>query len=64
MLAYCALCRMVCVTACIVLITALVPGAGRAQSRVHEATVVLVFLDARTNRPVRAPQMLIELLED
>ena len=29
----------------------------------HEATVVLVFLDARTNRPVRAPQMLLELLE-
>ena len=41
MLAYCALCRMVCLAACIGLITALVPGAARAQSRVHEATVVL-----------------------
>jgi acyl-CoA thioester hydrolase len=30
----------------------------------HEATVVLVFLDAGTNRPVRAPQKLIALLED
>jgi acyl-CoA thioester hydrolase len=29
----------------------------------HEATVVLVFLDARSNRPVRAPQKLIQLLE-
>jgi acyl-CoA thioester hydrolase len=29
----------------------------------HEATVVLVFLDSRTNRPVRAPRKLIELLE-
>jgi acyl-CoA thioester hydrolase len=29
----------------------------------HEATVVLVFLDSRSNRPVRAPRKLIELLE-
>jgi acyl-CoA thioester hydrolase len=30
----------------------------------HEATVVLVFLDEKTNRPVRAPQKLLELLGD
>ncbi len=29
----------------------------------HEATVVLVFLDARSNSPVRAPQKLLSLLE-
>jgi acyl-CoA thioester hydrolase len=29
----------------------------------HEATVVLVFLDMKTNRPVRAPERLIKLLE-
>lgn len=29
----------------------------------HEATVVLVFIDSRTNRPVRAPQLLLDLLE-
>lgn len=30
----------------------------------HEAQVVLVFLDTRTNRPVRAPQKLVDLLEN
>lgn len=29
----------------------------------HEATVVLVFLDAGSNRPVRAPAKLLSLLE-
>ena len=29
----------------------------------HEATVVLVFLNAETNRPVRAPEKLLHLLE-
>ena len=28
----------------------------------HEAKVVLVFLDMKTNRPVRAPEKLLELL--
>ena len=28
----------------------------------HEAKVVLVFLDRKSNRPVRAPQKLVELL--
>lgn len=28
----------------------------------HEARVVLVFLDTRTNRPVRAPGVLVDLL--
>jgi acyl-CoA thioester hydrolase len=30
----------------------------------HEAKVVLVFLDMKNNRPVRAPQKLVELLSD
>jgi len=30
----------------------------------HEAKVVLVFLDMKSNRPVRAPQKLVELLSD
>jgi len=30
----------------------------------HEAKVVLVFLDMKTNRPVRAPEKLLELLGD
>lgn len=30
----------------------------------HEATVVLVFLDAKTNRPVRAPAKLLEVLSN
>ena len=30
----------------------------------HEAKVVLVFLDTRTNRPVRAPEKLVKLLEN
>ena len=29
----------------------------------HEAKVVLVFLDMQTNRPVRAPERLVKLLE-
>jgi len=29
----------------------------------HEAKVVLVFLDTKTNRPVRAPQSLLEVLD-
>lgn len=29
----------------------------------HEAKVVLVFLDMKTNRPVRAPERLVKLLE-
>lgn len=29
----------------------------------HEARVVLVFLDMKTNRPVRAPERLVKLLE-
>jgi len=29
----------------------------------HEAKVVLVFLDMKTNRPVRAPERLIQLLK-
>lgn len=32
-------------------------------SLAHEATVVLVFLDMKTNRPVRAPERLVKLLE-
>ena len=31
-------------------------------SLAHEATVVLVFLDMKTGRPVRAPEMLVSLL--
>ncbi len=30
----------------------------------HEAKVVLVFLDMKTNRPVRAPEALLKLLGD
>jgi acyl-CoA thioester hydrolase len=30
----------------------------------HEAKVVLVFLDMKTNRPVRAPETLVKLLEN
>lgn len=30
----------------------------------HEARVVLVFLDTKTNRPVRAPEKLVKLLEN
>ncbi|MDF1574897.1 MAG: thioesterase family protein [Bacteroidales bacterium] len=30
----------------------------------HEAKVVLVFLDMQTNRPVRAPKKLLDLLEN
>ena len=30
----------------------------------HEAKVVLVFLDRLTNRPVRAPEALVKLLEN
>lgn len=30
----------------------------------HEAKVVLVFLDMKNNRPVRAPEKLLELLSD
>ena len=30
----------------------------------HEAKVVLVFLNIRTNRPVRAPEALVKLLQD
>ena len=30
----------------------------------HEAKVVLVFLDIKTNRPVRAPERLIELFSN
>ena len=30
----------------------------------HEAKVVLVFLDMKTNRPVRAPESLVKLLEN
>lgn len=33
-------------------------------SLAHEAKVVLVFLDTKTNRPVRAPEKLMKLLED
>ncbi len=33
-------------------------------SLAHEAKVVLVFLDTKTNRPVRAPEKLVKLLED
>jgi acyl-CoA thioester hydrolase len=29
----------------------------------HEAKVVLVFLDTNTNRPVRAPEKLLEVLK-
>jgi acyl-CoA thioester hydrolase len=29
----------------------------------HEAKVVLVFMDMKTNRPVRAPERLVKLLE-
>lgn len=30
----------------------------------HEAKVVLVFLDMKTNRPVRAPESLVKLIEN
>jgi len=30
----------------------------------HEAKVVLVFLDMKTNRPVRAPESLVNLMEN
>ena len=30
----------------------------------HEAKVVLVFLDMKTNRPVRAPESLVKLMEN
>ena len=30
----------------------------------HEAKVVLVFLDTKTNRPVRAPEKLLDLFKD
>lgn len=30
----------------------------------HEAKVVLVFMDMKTNRPVRAPKLLTDLLEN
>jgi acyl-CoA thioesterase FadM len=30
----------------------------------HEAKVVLVFMDMKTGRPVRAPKMLTDLLEN
>ena len=30
----------------------------------HEAKVVLVFMDRKTSRPVRAPEMLVSLLEN
>ncbi len=30
----------------------------------HEAKVVLVFLDMNTNRPVRAPESLVKLMEN
>ncbi len=30
----------------------------------HEAKAVLVFLDRKTNRPVRAPERLVDLLKD
>ena len=30
----------------------------------HESKVVLVFLDMKTNRPVRAPEELLNILED
>jgi len=30
----------------------------------HEAKVVLVFLDRNTNRPVRAPESLVKLIEN
>ena len=30
----------------------------------HEARVVLVFLDMNTNRPVRAPERLVKLMEN
>ena len=30
----------------------------------HEAKVVLVFLDRKSNRPVRAPEKLVKLLEN
>jgi acyl-CoA thioester hydrolase len=33
-------------------------------SLAHEARVVLVFLDIKTNRPVRAPEKLVKLLEN
>jgi len=44
MLAYCALCRMLWISACIAFISAYVPGwvpAAQAQSPIYEATVVL-----------------------
>ena len=33
-------------------------------SLAHEAKVVLVFLDRKSNRPVRAPERLVKLLEN
>lgn len=33
-------------------------------SLAHEAKVVLVFLDMKTNRPVRAPERLVNLMEN
>ena len=33
-------------------------------SLAHEAKVVLVFLDMKTNRPVRAPERLVTLMEN
>jgi acyl-CoA thioester hydrolase len=35
---------------------------NEAGKEVHEARVILVFLDMKTRRPVRAPERLIELL--
>lgn len=36
---------------------------NEAGALAHEAKVVLVFLDTKTNRPVRAPQSLLEVLD-
>jgi acyl-CoA thioester hydrolase len=36
---------------------------NEAGKLVHEATVVLVFMNMETRRPVRAPGMLLTLLE-
>jgi len=35
---------------------------NEAGKQVHEAAVVLVFLDMKSNRPVRAPEKLLRLL--
>ena len=35
---------------------------NEAGKQVHEATVVLVFLDMKSSRPVRAPEKLLRLL--